>query len=322
MQETPLPGILVADVGGTNARLALVDDKGGFHAKSRYANDEFGSFNDVLRRFCADHSLAAVDTCCVAVAGPVTSGTARLTNRDWTFVPAEMAAVLPGDDVRVRLINDLVALGHALSGLGDSQLSMIRPGEQGGESNGQALVFGLGTGFNGCLAKTVNGEETIVEAELGHASLPAQIYLELEKQIGAEVARFPTVEHLFSGRGFEQLYEALGGSRPNARLIVDRAGDGDAAAGKTVELMAHALGLLARQMVFQFLPLDGIYIAGSVSRAVLETPARKTFLNAMAFEGRFDELVARVPVRLITDDAAALTGMARLGLAISQRPMA
>ena len=78
--------------------------------------------------------------------------------------------------------------------------------------------------------------------------------------------------------------------------------------------MARLMGLLTRELVFQYLPLGGIHFAGGVSRGILGSPARATFLETVAASGPFADLIAQVPLRLITDDAAALTGAARLAM--------
>ena len=68
---------------------------------------------------------------------------------------------------------------------------------------------------------------------------------------------------------------------------------------------------LTREMVFQYLPLGGIHFAGSVARGVLSTDARVHFLKMFESDGPFSELIGQVPVKVITDDTAALVGVAR-----------
>ncbi|GHF66792.1 glucokinase [Seohaeicola zhoushanensis] len=303
------PDVLVADIGGTNTRLSLAGPGGWLHGTSRFANDEHAGFDVVLERFLSAHP-GPVAACCVAVAGPITPERARLTNRDWTIERAAVAERLGG--VPVRLVNDLAALGHALPGLSGDQIEELRPGAPG-PRNGQALVAGLGTGFNVCLAKVTTAGQVVVEAELGHSSLPVSVHRGLAEALGKGAEAFPTVEHLFSGRGLSELHRALTGAadRPAHEIV--------ASAPATVKLAAHLTGLLARQLVFQYMPLDGIRFAGSVGRGILGPIGRAAFLRAVETEdGAFSHIVDRVPLGLITDDAAALTGLARLALTLAQ----
>lgn len=307
--------LLVADVGGTNTRLALVDGAGPLGKTTRFANDGFASFEALLAAYAAGRALPDLAGCCIAIAGPVTSDSARLTNRDWHFYRAEIAACLPGLTAgSVRLINDLAALGHALPALAPAQLRDIRDGQATGAGNGQAVVMGLGTGVNICLTRATGSGHVVIEAELGHASLPLSVSDPLRAAIGAQVAAFPTVEELFAGRGLSRLHGVLSGETRRAGQDIlaeyDRGIPGSTA--KTVDLIAGLLGHMARELVYMYQPFGGIHFAGGVARGILGSAARATFLAHFEAPGRFDDHIARVPVRLIVDDAAALTGAAQV----------
>ena len=315
--------ILIADVGGTNSRLALAGPDGVPDHPVHFPNRDYASFYKVIEAFADSRDMSGVAAVCIAVAGPVTSSSARLTNRDWLIesdAVAEMLVTRP----RVALVNDLAALGHALPGLGKDQLTMIKPAADTRPSNGQSLVAGLGTGFNVCLVKETGSGICVIEAELGHASLPSRLEDVLAAEIGAQAAdNFPTTEDLFSGRGLVRLHQAISGDELTSQDIVEQAGTGNTAAVRSVELLARCLSLLSKQMVFQYMPLGGIHFAGSVARGIFETRARAVLAEGFEDTGPFGHLIAQVPLRLITDDAAALTGLARLGRSmLDQRPTA
>ncbi|MDU9005072.1 glucokinase [Sedimentitalea todarodis] len=306
---------LVADVGGTNTRLALVDDARAIGPSARFANDEFGSFGSVLRAFARQKSLPVLDGVCIAVAGPVTSETARLTNRNWHFDKVEIAGLLPGlVPESVLLINDLAALGYALPALTGAQLVEIKPTTSDAEGNGQALVLGLGTGVNVCLGKSTRKAHVVIEAELGHVSLPNSVLEPLRAAIGSESAAFPSVEELFAGRGLSLLYQILseGEQRAGQDILADYDAGVGGAVAETVDLMAGLLGHMARELVYMYQPFGGIHFAGGVARGILGSAARKLFLHRFETPGRFAEHASRVPIRLIIDDAAALTGAAQV----------
>ncbi|SDD25112.1 glucokinase [Ruegeria marina] len=300
--------VLVADVGGTNTRVALAQS-GRLSQLARFGNDAYGSFSEVLSAYARGHNPPALRGICVAVAGPVAAGRAELTNRNWHFEESGLAAALPGQgDIPARLINDLVALGHALPGLMEAQLDVIRTGAAQ-PSNDQALVAGLGTGFNACLLKG----GAVVEAEMGHASLPLGIAEELRAQLGDAAGTFRTNECLFSGRGLSRLHHILSGQdRRGQDILADYIAGGDPRAAATVTMTARLLGLFARELVFQYLPFRGIHFAGGAARGILGSAARAEFLSSFEADGRFADHLDRVPVRLIADDAAALSGAARM----------
>ena len=141
--------MLLGDVGGTNARLAIarngvIDD----NTVTRFRGDDFASFDDVVRRFQKDQDQPRITSVCIAVAGPVSGGKASLTNRDWDFDEHRLARLTDAD--HVRLINDLTALGYATPSLSGDGLAVLREAPEDRARNGQALVVGLGTGFNVC----------------------------------------------------------------------------------------------------------------------------------------------------------------------------
>ncbi|MBV1895493.1 MAG: glucokinase [Rhodobacteraceae bacterium] len=303
--------ILVADVGGTNSRLALVAD-GVPTSIERFTNTDFTSFDDILTLYCNGHDYGRLKGGYLAIAGPVTSTWAQLTNLNWQFDTGKIATALPGSGP-VHLVNDLVALGHSLAGLAADQLSVVKP-SKGPQTNGQALVLGLGTGVNICLVKDAGGPDqapVVIEAEQGHASIPQSVWAVLQDEIGDAATQCKTAEELFSGRGLSRLYGHLSGdeNRDGADIV---AGYGkEKIATRAVDLSARLLGVFAREMVFQYLPLGGIYFAGSVARGVLQTDARVCFLEAFEADGPFSDLIGQVPVHVIVDDAAALVGVAR-----------
>ncbi len=316
--------LLVADVGGTNTRIAIAragGKAGGEMAGlARFENVDHASFYEVLASYAATHDLTRVSTCCVAVAGPVTSGSAYLTNRGWTVDAAGVAgAVAPLSAGSVQLVNDLAALGYALPDLTPTQLSLIRASHDPDRSNNQKLVVGMGTGFNICVVKMTRAGPVVIEAELGHASLPASASAALADALGPEAAQFTTYEHLLAGRGLPRLYRHYSGGKDltGAQILARYNPATHDAAARSVDLAAKVLGMIARELVFQYLPFGGIHFAGGVARGLLATAAKQVFLTALNAPGHLSDQVALVPVHLITDDAAGLSGaayFARAGL--------
>jgi glucokinase len=295
--------VLVADVGGTNARLALgADGRLIPGSLRRLRNDDWPSFDAALTAYLADRP--APHALCIAIAGPVTGAAGRLTNRDWAF---DAAALAERTGARVLLINDLTALGHALAGLPPEGLTPVftpDPASPRGE-NGQALVLGLGTGVNVCAVKAAPAGALCLEAEAGHVALPAPVVAALTARLGTAEA-FPKTEALFSGRGLERLHAALtGAALPSNRIVAAAATDPAAAA--TLTLFAGLLGAWARDLCLMFMPRSGLYLAGSVARGVVGTAAA-AFRAAFTAEAAFAAIPRSVPVRIIADDMAALSG--------------
>lgn len=294
--------ILVADVGGTNCRFALGDKGARPRALARLANDVHPDFIAALGTYLAAQGKPALTAACFAVAGPVSHGKAELTNRGWHFDAAALSAHL---GIPVRLINDLAALGHALPGLSETSSQPVwTPPAAIANPNGQRLVLGLGTGVN---ASLVAGS-TVLEAEAGHQSLPLSVVRLLAPHMADPGAPFPSTEELFAGRGIARLHGLLHGTPQDGAAIIAAHGAGNLQASATLDLFARCMGAWAQDVALQYLPRDGLFLAGSVARGVIEAGYASAFATTFTGPHRFPDLVQSVPVRLLTDDMAALSG--------------
>lgn len=300
--------MLLADVGGTNARLAIA--RNGVIDPStvtRYRGDDYESFDRVVQTFLTEQDNPRLTAVCVAVAGPVSGGEARLTNRDWDFSAARLARLTDADTV--RLINDLTALGYATPHLGAEGVSILRSAPAHRARNGQSLVVGAGTGFNVCSVRNLpGGSITAMEAEEGHTNLPANIARILADRVGADqMQTFFSTEETFAGRGLAAMHQALHGVEvERAEAISTGAMQGDPQAEETYQLFTELFGLLLRELSLRFMPLEGMFLAGSVARSF----AHRTEALEAAFlaEPYMREITENTPLLLIRDDMAALQG--------------
>jgi len=295
---------LVSDIGGTNTRLALADESGVNTATlMRARNDSYASFDDVLADYLSKHETGEIDGICVAIAGPVQGTSGRLTNRDWSLKAATFGAQCGA--ARAAIINDLTALGFALSRNTPEHIY----GATDRAKNGQALVVGMGTGFNVSPTKrSLAGATVAMEAELGHAELPFPVATLMRDDLGAAAAEFQTYEDIFCGPGLERLHTVVSGQNLGGADIMATFEAGDATAQRTVRLFARALGQLTRSMMHQYMPRDGIAFAGSASRGVLASDALNDFIDSLTAEGPGIVDPTSIPLSVITDDAAALEG--------------
>lgn len=312
MVGTDADCILVADVGGTNTRLAVATADG-LRASgiTSVPNARYDSFDAVVAEYLGSQSPMTPSACCIAIAGPVTSGRARLTNRDWRFDRAALSARL--GSAKVHLINDLAALGYALPGLLDNQINPLIAGHVPAR-NDQSLVVGIGTGFNICLTKPGQGSMPVVlQAELGHSSLPSTLADPLAEVLGGRTRLPATVEALFSGRGLSALHSMISsvGAKSAQQILAAYEAGTDPLAQRTVDFAAELLGRYAREMVCFYLPLGGIVFAGSVARGILGSGAHQRFLAGFNAPDHLVQDVTGISVGLIVDDAAALTGCLR-----------
>ena len=303
---------IVADVGGTNCRLALCDTRGRLSAVQRFANDDHQSFAEVVEDFLTAQNNPRVREMVVAVAGPLSGQRARLTNRDWHF---DSNALSQRFDLRAHLLNDLGALGHALPLLPASGLLPIFAPHPKREhtSTTQHLVVGIGTGFNVSPVLITDGQANVLGAEAGHQALPQDLYRVLETRIGTAAVEFATVEACFSGRGLEAIHAAYFpemSPRPAKEII---AAQSTTAGLGFLNFYAELLALMCRNLRLAYLPEGGIHLAGSVARNLLTSPAKTRFIQVYAPQDPYCPQVS-APVSCIQEDSAALLGCAHLAL--------
>ncbi|WP_306753505.1 glucokinase [Paracoccus actinidiae] len=300
--------ILLGDVGGTNARLAIARNGSiDRDTVTRFRGDDYLTFDDVVRQFLQEQDQPRISAVCVAVAGPVSGGRARLTNRNWDFDQDRLARLTDAD--HVRLINDLTAMGYATPVLGGDGLATLRLAPADRARNGQALVVNLGTGFNVCAVRSLpGGSITAMEAEEGHTNLPVNIHQRLLEAVGPEAIKgFISTEEAFAGRGLSRLHAALTGTAPVRSEQIDAAADaGDPAANATYDLFTELVGLLCRELALRFMPLEGLFLAGSVGRSIADR--MDLFEKSFLAEPYMRHIPENTPIFLIRDDMAALHG--------------
>lgn len=308
---------LVADVGGTNTRVALARD-GGIDRGSirRFANAGAPGLGAILEGYLAEAGKPAIDGACVAVAGPVEGGEARLTNLDWSIGRDGIAAATGAR--RIAVINDLQAQGHALGHIAaDCLRPVIRPAAAQHAETPQ-LVIGVGTGFNAAVVHDGPAGRLVTASECGHATLPVRSEAELRLMRFVETAHgFAGVEDVLSGRGLERLHawaarEAGREGERDASAIMAAIGRGDdPVAEATGAAFVRLLGTVAGDLALIHLPFGGIHLIGGVARAFTAHFDRFGLAAAFRDKGRFAPLMAGFSVSVIEDDYAALTGCAR-----------
>ena len=306
---------LVADIGGTNTRVALaggaVVDQASIR---RFRNAEHDGLRSVLMRYLEQGGQPPLGGVCVAMAGPVRDGVGDLTNLNWRIEATMLADVAQSDNVAV--LNDLQAQGHALDSLSPDALRILVPGQPAAPQAAR-LVVGIGTGFNIAPVYSTPAGLLVEAAEAGHVALPVADAegLALAEHVKGEDG-FAAVEDVLSGRGFTALQEFVA-----AREGSDERTDGAAVtqalesggletADATAQLFVRCLGGVVGNLALTLLPFGGIYLCGGVARAIAPHLQRLGFEAALHDKGRFSDYLGSFPVRLIEDDYAALTGCA------------
>lgn len=308
---------LVADIGGTNTRVALARGTD-VDAQSirRYSNADYPGLEPVLQRYLGDMGVAMVTGVCVAAAGPVRDGVATMTNLDWTITGAGLGAATGAG--RVAILNDLQAQGYALGAIAPEFLRVVIPGPA--PEGAAKLVVGVGTGMNAAPVHETPWGRYVAASECGHVSMPVRTEEDWRLAVwgethGPAAHGFTGVEDVQAGRGLERLYAfaAHEAGRPAdkkaAEVMADLAA-GDPIARKAAGLWVHIFGQMLGNLALTHLPFGGIYIIGGVARALTPYLAEFGLTAHFRDKGRFAGFLENFSVTVIEDDFAALTGCA------------
>lgn len=295
---------LVADIGGTNARLAACAAGGGLEHVKSSKNAEFPSFDRVLSDYIEGIG-ATPKGLVVAIAGPVSDGVGRLTNLPWVVNQRELTDRY---GCAVAVINDLTALGFAALDLSQDQIIRVDPVTPAAQANRQALVVGIGTGFNVSSVVDARGHIFCPAAEAGHASLPSRVTKALDILQKGLGGAFDSVESLFSGQGRRRFLSALTGQKvERATPAIAALGEpGNQALDAALDAYAQLIGYLLLDFKLTYMPSHGVFLAGGVARSSLIAHRAGLCRDILNAPNQF--LPAPVPVSIINDDCAALAG--------------
>ncbi|MEM9233849.1 MAG: glucokinase [Pseudomonadota bacterium] len=302
---------LVADIGGTNARFAIMDPSGHVVRAGTRRVADYATFHDALEAF-----LAAGDQrpgrAGFAVAGPVTGGQAAFTNSPWTIDQRELQSE-DGFSACI-VINDFAALGAYALGPPREDLLEIKPGRP--LASAPVLVIGPGTGLGISLAVPDGDRAVTVATEGGHAVLAATNSEEaaLIDLATEELGRPTTREDILSGSGLERLHRVrmkyLDQTATNCTAveITEGAISGHEFHRATVEQFLLFLATSASNAALATGARQGVLIGGGILPRFREVVLESGFADRFVGESPMADYLREIPVHLIVAGDAALRG--------------
>ncbi len=321
--------ILAGDIGGTHARLVYLQDdsESAIRHEKIYASADYDSLIEIIEHFLVDHAIQrALDSVCLAVAGPVVSGCASLTNLPWRVCEKELRLLLQTENS--YLINDLVAVGYALPYLPEEALLVLQPGKKGEhEPITSAVVIGAGTGLGAAHLVSAGEQQRVLSSEAGHAAFsPAnKMQLRLLEWLQQQYG-YVSVEMLVSGRGIVALYrffrDVVGVAesrsvraalqRGDAAQIISEhavAGD-DLLSEQTLSCFIDIYAAAAGDITLHYFPVNAVYLAGGIAPKIqtLLLAKQDEFATCFSHKGAMQRNLRRVPIRLIIDEGGGLHG--------------
>jgi glucokinase len=311
--------VVAADIGGTHARFAVAE-VGSARVLSlgepvTLKTAEHGSLELAWRAFEAARGGTLPRAAAFAVAAPISGELIKFSNNPWTIRPAVIGEQLDVDSW--TLVNDFGAIGHAVAQVSDGAFAHLCGPDQPLPDCGMITVCGPGTGLGVAGVLRYPGGYHVVETEGGHTDFAPLDPFEdaLLQRLRGTFSRV-SVERIVSGPGIVAIYETLAAieGRPigslDDRAIWARALDGsDSLASAAMDRFCLALGAVAGDLALAHGP-TGVVIAGGLGLRLKDHLIRSGFGERFVAKGRFRELMASIPVKLITLPQPGLYGAA------------
>ncbi len=303
----PAQCVLLADIGGTNARFALADTGNDVplikDSYRDYTVAEFPSLADAARHYL-DETGAKASNGVFAVAGRVDGDEARITNHPWVIKVPRLRSRLGFEGV--KLINDFAAQAMAVSLLGPEDVAQVggprwTPAPITKQRTYAVIGPGTGLGAGGLLIR--DGRRFALEAEGGHVSFPPGTPEEIEilQRLSRQFGRVSN-ERLICGPGLVNIHRALSemaGEDPGPMKPADvtaRAAEGDARCLHTLDVFFAVFGAIAGDLVLTLGAWDGVFLCGGLVPRLLNQLQRSGFRQRFEHKGRFSPAMGNIPV--------------------------
>jgi glucokinase len=307
---------LLGDVGGTNARFAVLtgDTVGPIdHLPVAHYRSIVDAMHGYLSGRPDRHSIGAA---ILGVAALVDSGRGVLVNSGWVIDAGELRAAFGFRSINV--INDFEAIAYALPHLTGRDVKPLAGGKPAlGES---MAVIGPGTGLGMAGVVRRGDHMTIVPTEGGHATLPGTtaredaVIAHLREEFGHVSA-----ERALSGPGLENLHAAIAAidgiavSGQTAAEITQQALDRSCPVSvAAVDMFCTMMGTVAGDLALMFRARGGVYIAGGIAPRIVDLLVQSEFLARFSAKGRFQPYLESVPIAVIVNADAAFLGLKSL----------
>jgi glucokinase len=322
--------LIAGDIGGTKTLLALYVPESGARkpiAQAEFHSADYHSLEDIVRAFI-EQTNRPVEAACFDVAGPVINGRAHLTNLPWVLDEGMMEQTLGLK--RVMLLNDLKAVAYAVPHLLPEDVHTINEGRA--DPHGPMAVIAPGTGLGEAFSIWNGSTYVACSSEGGHADFaPTDETQAALRHYLSDRYGHVAYERVCSGSGLPNIYDFLRDSKfapePAAlAAILAQAADrtpiiveaamqdpAEALCGATLDLFVSILGAEAGNLALKVLATGGVYLGGGIPPRILSRLDDGRLMRAFVSKGRFADLLAKVPVKVITTQAALL-GAALYGL--------
>lgn len=311
--------LVAVDIGGTHARFAIARIAQGRVAELgepvTLKTAEHASLQTAWEHFAKLSGGTLPRAAGIAVATPIVGDVLKLTNNPWIIRPALIPGKL-GLDAHV-LVNDFEAVGHAVASVGEQHFQHLCGPDAPLPDRGVISIVGPGTGLG--VAQLLRGDDgyRVLATEGGHVDFaPLDALEDVMLQRGRRTFTRVSVERIVSGPGLVAIYEALAAIEGRSvecrddKTLWSLALDGsDSLAAAALDRFCMSLGSVAGDFALAH-GAKAVVIAGGLGQRIADALRSSGFAQRFSAKGRFQSLMERIPVKIITHPQPGLFGAA------------
>ena len=311
--------LVTVDIGGTHARFALASIGGDgaitLGEPVTLNTGDYVSLQTAWGDFARQAGGTVPKAAAIALAGPVTGETVQLTNNSWVIHTGHLDQQLGLE--RSTVINDFGAVAHAAARVADDQFVHLAGPDTPLPASGTISVIGPGTGLGVAHFHRFSGGYHVQATEGGHVDFaPVDAIDDAILHRLRQRHRRVSVERVVSGPGIVDIHATLAAleHRPapemDDKTIWERGMSGeDTLAAAAVERFCLSLGSAAGDYALAH-GASGVVVAGGLGYRLRDTLPQSGFAERFRFKGRYEQMMAGIPVKLITHPQPGLFGAA------------
>ena len=313
--------ILATDIGGTYARLALVDPgergvrKPHVSRFRQYACAEYSSLADIFSDFLSAPDAAGVRAATIASAGFPVGDTMLQSNLPWPVSLGELRQRFGFRDL--TLVNDFAAIAYGTQFLSPDDTTLISHVSVA-QNPGTTLVMGPGTGLGAAVLFPGPDHPLVLSTEAGQVAFAPTTDLEIEilKTLRSRMSHVSN-ENIVSGPGLVNLHTALcavNSERPlyrtPAEITAAALEDAEPMAVQALEVFCGAMGSVAGLLALLYGAHGGVLLAGGVLPRIKGFLLKSSFMERFVGSGPMRSLLEQIPVKLVEHGQLGVIGAA------------
>ncbi|RKS87686.1 glucokinase [Orbus hercynius] len=304
--------VLVADIGGTNARFALYDHMTQtLSVIKKFTITAEMSLQQLIINYLNECSTE-IERACLAIACPIEGDWIDMTNNHIQFSRSELQAALGLKQLAV--INDFTAVAMSIPALQPKDVCQV--GGTQPDTDYPVAIYGAGTGLGVAHLIKTQQQWLSLPGEGGHVELP--MISEYENQVLAHLRqKFGRVsaERLLSGNGLVNIYQALAAMQQLDNTTIDPKDIVDNALNQscslcveTLTLFCALMGRFGGNLALTLNTKGGVYIAGGIVPRFIEFFKQSDFRKNFEQKGRMGYLLKTIPVYVVVHPDPGLLG--------------